>query len=128
MLLVILGAGASFDAANRFDYSNEYEIGTSRLPLTSELFSARREFSQFLTTYPRCQSLAGILRDAVNNGKDFEEEAEREIGDLTLPSALSESFAVSNDAPAPRITSSMMTELQMQLESKCGTAIHVGDT
>lgn len=70
MLMVIFGAGASFDSAP--SYPNRYTRGlsgpgtdvvyVSRLPLADELFDDRPEFAAAMTRFPECQPIIPLLR------------------------------------------------------------------
>lgn len=81
MLLVIFGAGASYDG---FDFYNSINPGKgregykdSRLPLAKDLFSERRIFTRALESYPRAANVIGELRPRIIRGANVEEELER---------------------------------------------------
>ncbi len=77
MLMVIFGAGASFDS------SSTYTIGTAppgasqtdrdndyyRLPLAKDLFANRPSFIEAINAFPQCKTIVPRLRDpAVTSG------------------------------------------------------------
>jgi hypothetical protein len=79
MLLVIFGAGASYDSLPP-DVMDDVTIGdiqNYRPPLATELFSARPSFGAVLDKYPECAVLVGELRGSINSGAPVEEELER---------------------------------------------------
>ena len=64
MLLVILGAGASFDSAPSLPPNDEtYRHHSDRPPLASELFGNRDYFGQVLQKYPDCLPITPRLRE-----------------------------------------------------------------
>jgi SIR2-like protein len=96
MLMVIFGAGASFDS------SSTYTIGTAppgasqtdrdndyyRLPLAKDLFANRPSFIEAINAFPQCKTIVPRLRDpAVTSGnasietrlQEIEEEAKTYI-------------------------------------------------
>src|SRR5438034_3891921 len=63
MLLVILGAGASYDSApSRDPRQREYSTMDLRPPLANELFSDRKYFGDVMNKYPRCLDIVPRLR------------------------------------------------------------------
>ncbi len=60
MLMVVFGAGASYDSF----YSLPPELGheDSRIPLAKDLFSDRAEFTSVAQTYKQCQPILSRLR------------------------------------------------------------------
>lgn len=76
MLLVIFGAGASFDAdpTNRLNLpTNRLDVAGGRLPLACDLFADREVFHKALKTYWRCQPIVPFLRTT----NDVESRLER---------------------------------------------------
>lgn len=65
MLLVIFGAGASYDSAPRLKPTGARGVGDGwRPPLTDELFADRPEFRDFLTDFPQVLPLSARLGQA----------------------------------------------------------------
>jgi len=63
MLLVILGAGASYDSApSRPPNDGNYSNLPNRPPLANELFGDRPYFGEVMNKYPRCLSIIPRLR------------------------------------------------------------------
>jgi hypothetical protein len=79
MLLVILGAGASFDSLppDIRDQLTIRQLAEYRPPLAKELFDARDSFGVVLDKYPECAALVGELRSRVAGGASIEEELEQ---------------------------------------------------
>jgi hypothetical protein len=78
MLLVILGAGASYDALAP-DMLDEVTVGDLmeyRPPLAKDLFAPRKSFGAVLDKYPQCAALVGELRRRIAEGAAVEEELE----------------------------------------------------
>lgn len=94
MLMVIFGAGASFDSSPTYtpgmapptvsadDHHNDF----NRPPLAKDLFANRPLFNEVLNAFPECKAIVPILRDpAVTTGKksietllrEFEKQAEK---------------------------------------------------
>lgn len=68
MLLVILGAGASYDSApSRHVRDLQYNHLQTRPPLANELFSDRHYFGEVLRKYPRCIDIVPRLRHLAGN-------------------------------------------------------------
>lgn len=69
MLMVIFGAGASYDSSAAMRPKDQEELVHKgwRPPLANELFEPRMEFDGFLKRYPRCRALAPFLRDRTDN-------------------------------------------------------------
>jgi hypothetical protein len=81
MLLVILGAGASYDSApsNPPKGLNDCHP-SSRPPLANQLFGKRHDFSRVLGTYPKCADIVARLRHLGENSietvlQKYQEEA-----------------------------------------------------
>lgn len=75
MLVVIFGAGASFDSVNtRVTTGLEMKY---RPPLAKELFDSRDTFSQVIDQYPQIRPIASNLRRSMAAGKDFEQTLEK---------------------------------------------------
>ena len=64
-LLVILGAGASFDCATATGGQLHQEL---RPPLVKQLFEARQAFTRILHEYPLAQKAAADIRPAIASG------------------------------------------------------------
>jgi hypothetical protein len=63
MLLVIFGAGASYDSApSRPPLESRYRDLPNRPPLASELFSDRQHFGEVMNKYPECLPIIPQLR------------------------------------------------------------------
>lgn len=88
MLMVIFGAGASYDSAPQYvgNYPllpygpSQHAIARSRLPLANELFDDRPEFAEVLTRFPECQPVMPQLRHRKNDApvEQVLEELQRE--------------------------------------------------
>src|SRR5215208_275380 len=65
MLLVVLGAGASYDSVSTFPPSS-YGHPEARLPLANELFDFRnrREFAADVAEYPQCRPVLPYLENS----------------------------------------------------------------
>jgi len=72
MLLVIFGAGASFDSSSSFPASSSPGLD-ERLPLAKDLFSDRPLFVEVRRKYPACHPIIPRLRKA-GVGKAIERE------------------------------------------------------
>jgi hypothetical protein len=105
MLMVIFGAGASFDSSPTYppgkvspdlsggDYSNNYH----RPPLAKDLFEDRPIFRLALDAFPQCKSIVARLRDpAVTSGEKSIETVLRHLEDeaLAYPRGQQELLAV----------------------------------
>ena len=78
MLLVVLGAGASYDSLDTEDVPQQGIDFSWRPPLTSELFDIRKHtFGPILASWADCLPLAQRLRRAVREGVPLEEEMQR---------------------------------------------------
>src|SRR5438876_186338 len=79
MLLVILGAGASYDSLplDIIDEIPRTELGAFRPPLAQNLFDDRPTFGAALDMYPQCTALVSRLRQSVRGGAALEHELER---------------------------------------------------
>lgn len=92
VLLVILGAGASFDSV----HSSNRRAGADTSwppPLARELFDPRPNFLDVINDFPACRPLLALLRARVGDGEDvevlLEELIERsEQGETQLPRQL----------------------------------------
>jgi hypothetical protein len=94
MLMVIFGAGASYDSSPTYtpgmapptasadDHHNDF----NRPPLAKDLFANRPLFNEALNAFPECKTIVPILRDpAVTTGRksietllrEFEQQAEK---------------------------------------------------
>jgi hypothetical protein len=105
MLMVIFGAGASFDSSPTYppgkvspavsggDYANNHH----RPPLAKDLFEDRPIFRFVLDAFPQCKSIVARLRDpAVTSGEKSIETVFRHLEDeaLTYPRGQQELLAV----------------------------------
>ncbi len=79
MLLVILGAGASYDSAPDHPPGGGKAIG-DRPPLANELFEARPEFLPDLDEYPECRPIVPRLRPSADRPIETELERIQEEG------------------------------------------------
>jgi hypothetical protein len=61
MLLIVFGAGASFDSAPTYKPETG-EFRPERPPLANQLFASRERFAEALQEFPECRSLAPHLR------------------------------------------------------------------
>jgi hypothetical protein len=80
MLMVIFGAGASYDSFSSrrpADVRTERMNHWSRPPLANELFSDLDAFRQLLNTYPRCRPLVARLQPQANGSVSLEERLEQ---------------------------------------------------
>lgn len=78
MLLVVLGAGASYDSL-RVDVLNSIESPWHerfRPPLAKQLFDDRVSFGEVLDRLPQCAWLVGELRKSISSGAAVEQELE----------------------------------------------------
>lgn len=78
MLLVVLGAGASFDSVSpsvlrRIPKEQQLEW---RPPLAKDLFADRRSFEQVLNGLPQCAALVADLQRRLENNANLEQELE----------------------------------------------------
>ena len=74
MLLIIFGAGASFDAV---DPDVAYFSRKFQPPLASDLFGKRSDFNSFANSVPQVKNIIQVLRQAAAEKKDVEDELER---------------------------------------------------
>jgi hypothetical protein len=74
MLLVILGAGASYDSAGP-----EAPADDGRPPLAVQLFERRGAFDNAVTHFPECRPVLAQLRAAAVTGSGAVESALREL-------------------------------------------------
>jgi hypothetical protein len=77
MLLVILGAGASYDSApSRPPNDPRYKAMPHRPPLANELFDDRKYFGDVMNKYPQCLPIIPRLRH-ISSGSSVEKELQR---------------------------------------------------
>ena len=62
MLMVIFGAGASYDSGPDFPNARQ-EYSSERLPLANQLFERRDYFADALELYKECYGIIPLLRD-----------------------------------------------------------------
>jgi hypothetical protein len=80
MLLVVLGAGASYDSAdlNFIEPGKRQEISEWQPPLANQLFDARTHFYEAIDAFPDCRSLVVALRAVLSDGtRQLEEELDK---------------------------------------------------
>jgi hypothetical protein len=68
MLLVIFGAGATYDAVNPRNLDEIPELRPPQPPLASELFAVRPSFGQFIDRYGPLRAIIDRMRDAAVGG------------------------------------------------------------
>jgi hypothetical protein len=93
MLMVVVGAGASYDSVHPNDHGPGSDASKYRPPLAKQLFDPRASFLAAVSTYPACRPLIGSLRDRVGAGRDVEALLEELVlraqqGDRQLPRQL----------------------------------------
>ena len=92
MLMVIFGAGASFDSVPERDWTEEQKRSEHRPPLAASLFEPRAAFQEPLEKFWECAPLVGRLRNAVARKEAIEEFLEREVvrseGDVAVLSQM----------------------------------------
>ncbi|MDQ6768803.1 MAG: SIR2 family protein [Gemmatimonadota bacterium] len=95
MLLVIFGAGASYDSAPQLRPSRDAEANVQwRPPLTDMLFAERKEFGRDITNYPRILPLVAQLSRA-SKDQPLEKMLARLVEEASdYPARLSELVAV----------------------------------
>ena len=77
MILVIFGAGASYDSVPSRPLAGfPRERINNRPPLAAELFSSIEFFANCRTSFPRCQPIVTYLQD-IPNGQTVESVLER---------------------------------------------------
>src|SRR5438552_2581802 len=76
MLMVIFGAGASFDSVAEPYWSSEMSK-QNRPPLAAELLDARLRFIEHLSNFPQCGELVAYLRGCLIRKEDLEEALQR---------------------------------------------------
>ena len=84
MLMVILGAGASFDSVDTTLQPHMAGESSIRPPLASQLFEARPAFGKAIQDFPEILPVVSRLRRAVQQGQLLETELEKlrtEAGD-----------------------------------------------
>ncbi len=89
-LLVVLGAGASYDCVALKPDSNESDPDVTRVnpeyrpPLTKDLFSSRPKFSEILGKYPLATALSEEIRSMLREPNEEQnvtlEQVLRELG------------------------------------------------
>lgn len=77
MLMVILGAGASYDSVPQEDWGSLQKRSEHRPPLAAELFQNRTPFSEALARLPAAAPLIGELRRAISRDEPVEEALQR---------------------------------------------------
>jgi hypothetical protein len=75
MLMVVLGAGASYDSIHGGDLPDRPDM-YQRPPLAAELFTNRPNFGAVMMNLPTARPLIARLRQAVDTGRDVEEALE----------------------------------------------------
>jgi hypothetical protein len=75
MLMVIFGAGASYDSVYRGDLARGSDANF-RPPLAAELFGNRPNFGRAIMSLPAARPLIARMRDTVGRGRDIEETLE----------------------------------------------------
>lgn len=63
MLMVVFGAGASFDSVPAYPPPEWFANYEDRMPLANELFANRTQFVHALAHFPRCLPIVPYLRD-----------------------------------------------------------------
>jgi hypothetical protein len=76
VLLVIIGAGASYDSVTDLYRFSADDVENFRPPLAQELFQDRNAFGRVLDEFPQCASLVGQLRRNIASGSLLESELE----------------------------------------------------
>lgn len=66
MLMVVFGAGASYDAVPSRPAAPPYSDLDARLPLANQLFDDRPLFSAVMQQFPRCQAIIPWVRNVPN--------------------------------------------------------------
>lgn len=78
MLLIVFGAGASYDSVPEDSWTGEQRANSeSQPPLGVQLFSPRRHFVEAIGAFPPANELVAELRPAVAAGRDIEADLER---------------------------------------------------
>src|SRR6266849_6728685 len=72
MILLVFGAGASFDAipskpASQDHFLREYQPAQDRLPLANQLFAETELVRQTILRFPKCRAIVPQLRHLVGN-------------------------------------------------------------
>jgi hypothetical protein len=75
MLMVIFGAGASYDSVSHLPNGRPAAL-TYRPPLAKDLFARRSNFDEWIQKFPRCNAVIPLLRQAAETGS-VESELER---------------------------------------------------
>ena len=82
MLMVVFGAGASFDSCPEFEAPGPHQVHVSgseverqRPPLTKDLFSPTEDFGRVLQMFPQCHAVVERLRH-MPEGRTLEQELE----------------------------------------------------
>jgi hypothetical protein len=63
MLMVVFGAGASYDSSPDYPPQEWFIHESERMPLANQLFDNRREFVEALSYFPKCLPIVPYLRD-----------------------------------------------------------------
>lgn len=94
MLMVILGAGASFDSDPSRAATNTASIEESRPPLADQLFDDRPNFARIISVFPACRPIIPWLRKR-DSGKSVEQVLEElQEHSKNHPARLSQLLAV----------------------------------
>ena len=101
MLMVIFGAGASYDSSPDFPAPSGIEVIRSepwRPPLTSELFlDANNKFGDIVQKYPRLQGILPFLRSP-HKGRSVEQQLELYKASIRRPSNNTSTTQCSNSS------------------------------
>jgi hypothetical protein len=85
MILVILGAGASFDSVSpRSMDGSTYSNNPWRPPMASDLFSPRPSFQAILNDFPECRGVIATLRERLAGGAEVLEEQLAQLQERSL--------------------------------------------
>jgi hypothetical protein len=77
MLMIVFGAGASYDSVPSYPASDsQYRNIEQRLPLANQLFENRTAFANILNQYPQCKPIIPYLRHLAD-GKSVEQIMQR---------------------------------------------------
>ena len=78
MLMVVFGAGASYDSVlSRPPWEYSRERLHYRPPLANELFGTTDEYRDAITRFPKCKPILPRLQGVVRQGGSVEVELER---------------------------------------------------
>jgi hypothetical protein len=76
MLMVVLGAGASYDSVPSRP-PKYWQTMEQRLPLANQLFDDRVEFSEVMSRFPSCLSIIPYVRSISSSGRTVEQVLEQ---------------------------------------------------